>query len=248
MSDIRTVYLGWDTREQSAYEVAHWSLIRRSSVPLHVRPLMLKAQRFSGLYTRELERREGRIWDVPSGTWAATEHATTRFLMPFLGDTGFVLFCDADVLFLADVAELFALADPKYAIQVVHHDYKPVEGIKMDGQVNQPYARKNQSSVMLWNLDHPAHQALTLGMVNTLPGRDLHRFCWLEPDLIGPLPHAWNWLEGISDPDVTPKLIHFTRGLPDMPGYEDVDYAGDWKHERRLLHVLNERRPSRLTA
>ena len=247
MSDIRTVYLGWDAREQDAYEVAHWSLIRRSSVPLHVQPLKEKALRARGLFTRQTEIRGGRTWDVPSQAWTSTEHANARFLIPFI-ETGLVLFCDADVLFLADVAELFAMAEPKFAVQVVHHDYKPLDGVKMDGQVNQPYARKNQSSVMLWNLDHPANRALTLDMVNALPGRDLHRFCWLDASLIGPLPLAWNWLEGISDPAIAPKLVHFTRGLPDMPGYEDVDYAGAWKLERRLLAAVNERRPARLSA
>ena len=34
-------------------------------------------------------------------------------------------------------------------------------------------ARKNWSSLVLWNMDHPGTKRLTLDMVNELPGRDL---------------------------------------------------------------------------
>jgi hypothetical protein len=34
---------------------------------------------------------------------------------------------------------------------------------------------------MVFNCDHPANRALTLDLINTVPGRDLHRFCWLDP-------------------------------------------------------------------
>ena len=45
----------------------------------------------------------------------------------------FALFVDCDVLFLGDVAELFALADPTKAVQVVKHGNLTAEGLKMDG-------------------------------------------------------------------------------------------------------------------
>jgi hypothetical protein len=49
---------------------------------------------------------------------------------------------------------------------------------------------------MLFNCDHPSNKKLTVEMINTLPGRDLHRFCWLEDDEIGELDPGWNWLVG----------------------------------------------------
>ena len=55
-------------------------------------------------------------------------------------------------------------------------------------------------------------------MVNTLPGRDLHRFCWLEDDEIGELPPEWNHLVGI-DPDTKaarPALLHYTLGTAEV--------------------------------
>jgi hypothetical protein len=105
----------------------------------------------------------------------------------------------------------------------------------MDGQQQTQYARKNWSSVMLWNLDHPAHDAVTSELLNSVPGRDLHRFCWLDDELIGALPPAWNYLVGhtrLPDPKDA-KLVHFTEGTPDMLGYESCEFSDEWREELR---------------
>ena len=158
----------------------------------------------------------------------STEFAITRFLTPFISRTEWAIFCDCDFLWRADVRELVALADPAYAVQVVQHEYSPAEGMKMDGQLQLNYRRKNWSSLMLWNCRHPAHEPLR-EWINTRPGRNLHAFEWLEDSLIGSLPHAWNWLEGHSDRGIEPKAVHFTRGTPEMQGYEDIPYAQEWR-------------------
>jgi hypothetical protein len=132
-----------------------------------------------------------------------------------------------------NLARLFNEADPSKAVQVVKHDYAPPPGTKMDGQEQTRYARKNWSSVMLFNCDHPANKALTVDLINTVPGRDLHRFCWLEDHLIGDLDPKWNWLVGHSPADVDPGIVHFTEGTPAMPGYETCDYAHEWFDELR---------------
>src|SRR6185295_5915521 len=132
-----------------------------------------------------------------------------------------------DVLFREDVARLFALADDRMAVQVVQHDHYPMDRIKMDGQVQTRYYRKNWSSVLLFNCGHPANQALTVELVNTVPGRDLHRFCWLSDDLIGALPATWNVLIGEQAPGAA-AIAHFTLGVPDLPGYETQPYADEW--------------------
>jgi hypothetical protein len=116
---------------------------------------------------------------------------------------------------------------------VVKHNYAPSNVVKMDGQMQQLYARKNWSSVMLFNVDHPANQRLTVEMVNTLPGRDLHRFCWLEDHEIGELTPDWNWLVGHSDPTIAPAIVHYTEGLPSMAGYESCQFAEEWFAMRR---------------
>jgi hypothetical protein len=118
----------------------------------------------------------------------------------------------------------------------VNHWYdprqKPAEaGTKMDGQAQTAYPRKNWSSLMLFNCGHLLH-AGQLERVNRWPGLWLHQFRWCHdyPDL-GFLPKPWNWLEGIDDPAIVPAAVHFTRGIPSMPGYENSAYADEWREE-----------------
>ena len=106
----------------------------------------------------------------------------------------------------------------------------------MDGQVQTQYARKNWSSVIAFNCDHPANAALrSLAFLNDTPGRDLHRLCWLpDDDLIGELAPNWNYLVGHSDEKLSASIAHFTSGVPDMPGYENQRYADEWFMAREL--------------
>lgn len=224
MTPLR-VFIGFDGREMAAYQVAEASLRRHASRPVVVEPLVLEQLRWKGLYTRAHSVREGRLWDDLSGAPMATEFALTRFLVPVLaGFEGWALFVDCDFLFRADVAELFALADQSKAVMVVKHDHRPPEAIKMDGQAQLLYPRKNWSSLMLFNCAHYAH-AGQAERVNRWTGLQLHGFEWLKDDQIGSLPGAWNWLE------MEPKAVHFTRGCPDMPGYERVAFADEWRGE-----------------
>jgi hypothetical protein len=221
-------FFGFDSRESAAYEVCVRSLLRHASCEPRVHPILQAHARGLGLYTRHQERRDGRLWDTISEAPMATEFAITRFLTPILAQSEWAVFGDSDFLWRADAAELLALADPRYAVMVVKHDYAPTESVKMDGQLQLLYARKNWSSLILWNCRHPAHAALGQ-FVNEWAGRRLHAFEWLEDGLIGELPPEWNWLEGHSDPSLNPKAVHFTRGTPDMPGYESVPYSREWR-------------------
>ena len=161
----------------------------------------------------------------------ATEFACSRFLVPRLAGSGWALFMDCDMLVRTDLFKLFQIADPNKAVMVVKHNHQPVETTKMDGQAQTKYPRKNWSSVMLFNCDHPANKKLTSELVNSVPGRDLHRFCWLKDDEIGELDPKWNWLVGHSDPAIDPAIVHFTDGIPTMPGYEDCAFADEWRVE-----------------
>lgn len=221
------VFLGWDGAQTRAWNIARSSLMAHSLTPVEAHRVTMTALR--GLYQRPTSMHDGRLWDDISDAPMSTGHAIARFFVPHLtARDGWALFTDGDVLFRKDVAELFALADSRFAIQVVQHQHEPIETTKMDGQVQTRYARKNWSSVMLWNLEHPAHDALTMSMLNTVPGRDLHRFCWLDDDLIGSLPAEWNWLVGHSSALIDPAIVHFTDGLPDQPGYESAPFADEW--------------------
>ena len=222
------LFIGWDASEMRAWNVAATSARNHAHDELDMRRIGMTTVA-PGLYTRPTATLDHGYWDEISEAPMSTSHAIARFLVPALCDyTGWALFTDGDVLFRRDVAELFALADQRYAVQVVPHQYAPPEGVKMEGQAQTRYARKNWSSVMLFNCGHEANRALSVELVNTVPGRDLHRFCWLDDALIGALPEAWNWLEGHSSPDIDPALVHHTRGVPDMPGFEHVAFSDEW--------------------
>lgn len=236
----RSVWIGFDKREAAAYGVAAHSARQRMSLPIPIQGIVLDEMRQGGLYTRPTEvkitgRRPGlhyRLFDTISGAPMSTEFAITRFLTPLLAKSGWALFMDSDVLVRGDLARLFEFAerDSSKALLCVQHEHAvPAEHEKMDGQLQQAYARKNWSSVMLFNCGHPSNRKLTLEMVNSAPGRDLHRFCWLKDEEIGALPPEWNWLVGVSPEIEEPKIVHFTEGFPLMPGYETQPYADEWR-------------------
>jgi len=221
------VFVGWDSREDIAYQVCKHSILTRTP-DAEVIPIKQDEMRKRGLYTRPVDK------------LASTEFTFTRFLIPELCNyTGWALFIDCDIILTTDIAELFAQADDRYAVMCVHHDYTPKEGVKMDGQKQTVYPRKNWSSVMLINCGHPDNQALTADAVNNpeLTGAHFHRFSWLEDDKIGGISHEWNWLVGVySEPeDGSPKLIHYTEGGPWFENYADCGYADLWNTEHQQM-------------
>ncbi len=235
-----SLFIGYDPRETDAYDVCAFSARRRSTVTLNIQPVKLEEVRAKGLYTRPTEIRGNRLWDVISEAPMSTEFAISRFLTPHLATSDWAIFCDCDFLWRDDIAKLFALADPRFAVMCVQHHHMPPESTKMDNQLQLLYARKNWSSLMLWNVNHPSNKKLTVEMINTLPGRDLHRFCWLEDHEIGALPVTWNWLEGHSDPAIDPAVVHYTRGGPWFDHMKNCAYAADWLAESAALHTAQQ--------
>lgn len=223
----RTIWIGWDPREEDAYTVAQASLFKHASVPLSVQPLVLS--RLKDILYRPIIRKGNQLYCPISQAPMATEFAISRFCIPFLQKSGWALFMDSDVLVRADIEELFRLADDKYAVMVVKHKQEKGPDTKMDGQMQTFYNRKNWSSIMLINCSHPAHQNLTPSMLNTSPGRDLHAFCWLKDEEIGELPATWNYLVGVTKGDMNAKIAHMTLGVPTMKGYEDCQFADEWR-------------------
>lgn len=211
------IFIGWDSREVDAYEVCVKSLLEHSSIPLEITPLKKDQLKSDGLYQRKEEA-------------VSTDFAFTRFLVPHLsGYSGWSLFIDCDFLFTKDVAELYNIREEKYAIMCVKHDYIPKNSIKMDGQKQVAYPRKNWSSCVLWNCDHESNKVVTPETVNSESGAYLHRFQWLQDSEIGELPLEWNWLEGEYDkPEEPPAVIHFTNGGPWFKDCQNVEYADLW--------------------
>lgn len=239
----RTIWIGFDDREVLSYAVARESFTSWSNGSIPVHGVVLHELKARGWYTRPYETRHTKqggavLWDMISDAAMSTQFAVSRFFVPKLarnhysGNRGWALFVDSDVLVRSYIDRLFFHAEqqPGKALLCVPHNHEVVDGsAKKEHQVQSSYPRKNWSSVMLFNLAHPANDRLTDDLLNTLPGRDLHRFCWLEDDEIGFLDQKWNHLagvEGCRSPD--PAIVHFTNGGPWLRDYADVEYADEW--------------------
>ncbi len=232
-----SIWIGYDSREAEAFTVCRESIRLRMSSRAPISGLILRALRNDGLYYRPTEYRPSAadkpvLWDVISDAPMSTEFAISRFLVPTLAKRGWALFMDCDMLALTNVSRLFDKLDPSKAAYCVKHRHDSGCPTKMDGQLQQFYARKNWSSFMVFNCEHPSNKVLTVEMANTLPGRDLHRFCWLKDEEIGELDPSWNFLVGYTDPAIQPKIIHWTSGGPWFKEYENVDYADVWLNAR----------------
>ena len=252
----RSVFIGYDPRpaEVCGFSVALASLRANFCGPLPTYGLVLSELQARGLYTRPIERWIGRrhdntgktyvasepaLWDAISDAPMATEFAISRFLIPHLVREqtkqdrlcGWALFMECDMMVRRSLDALFMYdaENQKYAVMCVKHRYEPSTEIKMDGQIQTVYPRKNWSSFMLINCDHPANLALTPEIVNSWAGRDLHAFKWLDDELIGELDPSYNWLVGDQPEPDDVRVVHYTLGVPAMQGRENAPYADEWR-------------------
>lgn len=229
---LDAIFIGFDSRpvEVVSYAIARASIRRRLNLPITIRPIVLREMIDRGLYYRPTETVDGRLFDKISLAPMSTEFALTRFLVPHLTH-GYALFVDADVMARSNIAQIMKEIDPSKAVSVVKHQYDVSTTTKMDGQIQTSYARKNWSSVVVWNVDHPANSALTLDRINGVRGLWLHQFTWLDDNQIGELDPKWNFLVGNTDRSTQPHLVHFTDGIPLMKGYEKCEFADEWFEE-----------------
>ena len=223
------IYFGFDDREEFGSHAFCSSVIHRSSAPISLIPL--RPRMFESFYSAG--QRDG-----------TNSFTYTRFLIPFLqGFTGWAIYADgADMVCLADIAELWALRDHYKAVQVVGHSYKTRHprkylGTSMESD-NHDYHRKNWSSLMLINCSNFAWRQMTPEKVSQMTGAELHRFDFIDEDRIGLLPPEWNWLVQESGPSLDAKICHWTAGIPGFPAYAKTDMADVWKAETlRVTHV-----------
>lgn len=209
------LFVGQDPREAIGLHVFNASVWRQASEPVSITAL--------GANVADTD-----------GTNAFT---LSRFHVPRLCDyEGWALWMDgSDMLMLCDIAELWALRDDKYAVQVVKHTYAPRNKRKYIGtameSANEAYPRKNWSSVILFNNE----RCKTL--LHPFSGQRAHRFSWLEDKEIGELPKEFNWLadeDGQCHP-AKAKVIHWTCGSPFMPYYGGAPFADQWRDEYKRL-------------
>jgi hypothetical protein len=218
--DLPRVFIGYDPRESVAVTVLTESIQARASVPVQV--AQIRQEQLAGHFQR------------PPHPLQSTAFSFSRFLVPWLsGYQGWSLFLDADMLCLADLADLWSLRDDRYAVQVVKHHHSCEPGRKFQGMPQTPYARKNWSSVMLFN--NARCRALTPERVNTASGLDLHQFQWLEDGEIGALPPEWNVLVGVQAVPEQPKVLHYTLGGPWFADCQDMPEGDRWLRERAAI-------------
>jgi len=138
MADVARVFIGYDDNETVAFHVLAHSIMRNSSIPVTITPIVKR--HMAGFYDRERSNLE------------STDFSFTRFLTPYLcGYEGWAAFMDCDMLMLGDIADLWSLRDDRFSVMCVKHDYRPVEDTKFLGQIQTKYEKKNWSSVMLFN-------------------------------------------------------------------------------------------------
>lgn len=220
-----SVWLGYDPKEAISFAVARESINLNATSPILIRALELRDLQAKGLYYRP-----GKLgWDNISNAPMSTEFAISRFLTPILSKSDdWAIFMDSDILALRDLNEITSNLDPKYAVMCVKHNHVPSTFIKKGGLLQTSYPRKNWSSVMAFNIHHPANKNLTVELINSVPGRDLHRFCWLNDEEIGALSPCWNHLVGENEPISDPAIVHFTNGIPLLPEYINCAYSAEW--------------------
>ena len=99
-SDTLRVFIGYDPRQPLAYNVLQHSIIKNSSVPVSVTPLVLS--------------------QLPLKRRGLTEFTYSRFLVPYLcGYQGKGVFMDADMVVTGDIKDLFESADVLNAVSVM---------------------------------------------------------------------------------------------------------------------------------
>ena len=212
-SEVINLVIGFDQREAIAFHTFIQSVIEKTSLPIKVIPLAIQSLKN---YTEKHNDK-------------SNDFVYARFLTPYLNNfQGWAIFADGDMICQADIKELWDMRDEKKALLVVKHSYKTKSKKKYLGNINEDYPRKNWSSVILWNCNHPKHRILTPRFVANQTGKYLHRFSWLDDNDIGELPKEWNWLAIEYPNNLHAKLIHYTLGTPCFKDYFNSDMSEIW--------------------
>ncbi len=208
-----TIVVGFDQKEAIAYHTFCQSIIEKTSIPVQFIPLSSKS-----LYFYNENHKDG-----------SNEFIYSRFLTPYICDfNGFAVYADGDMVCNTDISELAIQFDSTKAVQVVKHDYQTKTAIKYFGNKNNNYPRKNWSSLVIFNCQHPSNKILTPEFIQNHDGAFLHRFQWLKDDEIGELNITWNYLAIEYSPRNDAKLIHYTLGTPCLDDFKETDMSDIW--------------------
>ena len=222
MNEKITIVVGFDQREAIAFHTFTQSVLEKASLPVAFIPLAINTiNNYKETHTDK-----------------SNDFIYTRFLTPYLNNfKGWAIFADGDMVCKSDIKELWDQRDESKAVLVVKHNYQTKSQKKYLGNINENYPRKNWSSLILWNCEHPKNQILTPDFISQQTGKYLHRFSWLKDYDIGDLPKEWNWLAIEYPKNNKAKLIHYTLGTPCFKDYRTSDMADIWhKTQLRAVH------------
>jgi hypothetical protein len=229
-SEVIKIFIGYDPVEPIAWHAMAHSIFTKSTKPVALIPVNLT--NLKSIFNRERDAKQ------------SNEFSFTRFLVPHLSDyKGYALFFDCDMMLRTDIQEIFDVLkkDPGKAVYVVKHDYQPRDDIKYLNTIQYKYPRKNWSSVVLWNCEHPDNKNVTPEFVNTASPMDLHRFAWLKDEDIGELNVRWNWLVGEYDePPSDVKNVHWTLGGPYFSEYKDAEFSSEWFEQQSKVNYCKQ--------
>lgn len=225
------IFIGYDAVEVVAWHTLAQSIIDNAKIPVALIPLRL--DHIKDFYWRERDPKQ------------SNEFSFSRFLVPHLSDyQGYAIFMDCDMLLRVDISEVLRSieAQPNKAVYVVKHDYESTVDIKYLNNKQYSYPRKNWSSFILWNCEHPSNKKVDLEYVNNSEPKELHRFLWLNDDEIGELDVRWNWLVGeYKEPPNDVKNVHWTIGGPYFNEFKDVDFSNEWLEYKIKINFCKQR-------
>jgi len=216
------VWIGYDPLEDSCAKMLANSIRKRTNLKnLKIIPIIRDQLLAYDIFRRPID---------PNGS---TQFSLTRFMVPYLMNySGTGIFLDCDMLITRDIKEFFDMSDESYAVQCVKHDYIPKSNAKMGGKPQSIYPRKNWSSSVIYNCNHPSIKKLSREIVERKSPKFLHRFEWINDNEIGELPIEFNFLVGeYAMTEKLPYNIHHTLGPPIYKECVNCDYSVFWKSE-----------------
>ena len=187
------IFIGFDPRQVISYTTCVASIMARASRPVAITALDIKT--------------------LPITREGLTPFTYTRFLVPWLcGYEGLALFIDADILFVADPVDLFAVAEGEGRSVWVRN----AEGYEFE-----------RAAVMLFDCAHPDNSKLTPEHIDDAKACPApHLIGWTGA--VGPLGPEWHHLVGYDVPNPNAKLIHFTQGVPAWPETFACEWSEEW--------------------
>ena len=192
------VFIGYDQRQPVAFQVLAHSIWKRASKPVTITRLDIR--------------------QLPIERQGLTEFTYSRYLVPWLcGFHGKALFLDADMLCLADVAELFDM-----------EVNSPVSVVKSENRFEWP-------SMMLFNnplCRYAFGHGLNTPDFSFIEEGKPQNFEWAGgADNVGKLPPEWNHIVPYDGENPDAKIIHYTQGIPCFPETEGCEWGEAWRQE-----------------